>query len=607
MNTKNMKFFIYFPLLLGLIFSILSFRFTSPDEFTGAPLWSPVYFFSYSFFYYSFLNLLLAAPFALISLVNKKVGKFCAYIVLSVFLIFFVTDSFVYQQFRLHLNIAMLQMTLLGGGQVVSFSGSMILQICLLMGACFIAALVCFWLANVLSNTQPRFKPSYLLAFTLVGLFVCQGVYGFGFAYHNPYTSKVEENLPLSRPLHFNKLLIKTGLVSREDVYTFKKTDAKGAMNYPLSKLDCSGGEGYNIVFLVVDALRFDMITEQTMPNVTAFSKNAINFKDHYSGGINTRHGIFTLFTGIPGSYWDSSKASKSGSALIKALQTRGYEIGLFASDPLTMPEFNQTVFATLPDARLNSKGNNPIEKDESAIEDMEKWLTSVPKNKPFFAFLFLDSVHSAIFPETEEFTVFKPYWKEVNQIKLSNDFDRTPYFNRYKNSVFFTDKNLGRALSFLGKNIDIDKTIIVITSDHGEEFNDTGKNYWGHNGNFTKYQAQIPFIVKWPGKASIDIGYRTSALDVVPTLLPRVLGCKNPVSDYSVGKDLFEPSGRNPFVYVSNYSKDAFVEKDRVVLINEIGVLSFLDPAYNPAKDQSVPPYLKQVLEESSRFLKKH
>lgn len=40
MNTKNMKFFIYFPLLLGLIFSILSFRFTSPDEFTGAPLWS---------------------------------------------------------------------------------------------------------------------------------------------------------------------------------------------------------------------------------------------------------------------------------------------------------------------------------------------------------------------------------------------------------------------------------------------------------------------------------------------------------------------------------------------------------------------------------------
>ena len=125
----------------------------------------PCLFFLLFIFLLLFLKPASGRPFALISLVNKKVGKFCAYIVLSVFLIFFVTDSFVYQQFRLHLNIAMLQMTLLGGGQVVSFSGSMILQICLLMGACFIAALVCFWLANVLSNTQPA---SSLLIFLLL-------------------------------------------------------------------------------------------------------------------------------------------------------------------------------------------------------------------------------------------------------------------------------------------------------------------------------------------------------------------------------------------------------------------------------------------------------
>ena len=134
----------------------------------------PCLFFLLFIFLLLFLKPASGRPFCLISLVNKKVGKFCAYYRFVGILIFFVTDSFVYQQFRLHLNIAMLQMTLLGGGQVVSFSGSMILQICLLMGACFIAALVCFWLANVLSNTQPRFKPSYLLAFTLVGLLVCQ-------------------------------------------------------------------------------------------------------------------------------------------------------------------------------------------------------------------------------------------------------------------------------------------------------------------------------------------------------------------------------------------------------------------------------------------------
>lgn len=146
----------------------------------------------------------------------------------------------------------------------------------------------------------------------------------------------------------------------------------------------------------------------------------------------------------------------------------------------------------------------------------MEKWLTSVPKNKPFFAFLFLRfSTFRLSFRKQKNLPSSNLTGKKSTKSSFQTIFDRTPYFNRYKNSVFFTDKNLGRALSFLGKNIDIDKTIIVITSDHGEEFNDTGKNYWGHNGNFTKYQAQIPFIVKWPGKASIDIGYRTSALDV--------------------------------------------------------------------------------------------
>ena len=87
----------------------------------------------------------------------------------------------------------------------------------------------------------------------------------------------------------------------------------------------------------------------------------------------------------------------------------------------------------------------------------------------------------------------------------------------------------------------------------------------------------------------------------MVPTILTRVLGCKNPVSDYSVGKDLLVPDKERSFVYVSNYSKDAFVEKNRIVLINELGILSCLDPSYNPSQDASIPGYLKQVLDETS------
>jgi hypothetical protein len=41
------------------------------------------------------------------------------------------------------------------------------------------------------------------------------------------------------------------------------------------------------------------------------------------------------------------------------------------------------------------------------------------------------------------------------------------------------------------------DNTIVIITADHGQEFNENKLNFWGHNGNFTKYQTQVPLIIK--------------------------------------------------------------------------------------------------------------
>ena len=43
--------------------------------------------------------------------------------------VYVTADTFVYQLYRTHIDIAMLQMTFLAGGQVVQFSGTMMLQI----------------------------------------------------------------------------------------------------------------------------------------------------------------------------------------------------------------------------------------------------------------------------------------------------------------------------------------------------------------------------------------------------------------------------------------------------------------------------------------------
>ena len=57
--------------------------------------------------------------------------------------------------------------------------------------------------------------------------------------------------------------------------------------------------------------------------------------------------------------------------------------------------------------------------------------------------------------------------------------------------------------------------------------------------------------------------------------------------------------------MYSTGWSRDAFVEPHRIVLINAAGALEFLDKTYRPTKDRTIPPYLSEVLKENSRYVK--
>ena len=65
-----------------------------------------------------------------------------------------------------------------------------------------------------------------------------------------------------------NSFLQKYGFVDRKAIDTKKVNLSEGGlMNYPLNPLNCSKGQDYNILFLFVDTLRYDMLTKEVMPN----------------------------------------------------------------------------------------------------------------------------------------------------------------------------------------------------------------------------------------------------------------------------------------------------------------------------------------------------
>ena len=151
-----------------------------------------------------------------------------------------------------------------------------------------------------------------------------------------------------------------------------------------------------------------------------------------------------------------------------------------------------------------------------------------------------------------------------------------------------------------------LENTIVVVSSDHGEEFNDNKLNYWGHNGNYTDAQIKVPLIVHWPGKAGRRVDAVTSSADLTATLIPEALGCTNPTTDYTTGESLWSKNRRKNWFHSASYSSNAFVEPERIVLINKFGMLEFQDKTGRPAKDETMPAYLKEAVDELTRWKKR-
>ena len=219
---------------------------------------------------------------------------------------------------------------------------------------------------------------------------------------------------------------------------------------------------------------------------------------DHHSGGNGTRIGVFSLFYAIPGTYWHRMLAERQGPVFIKQLLERGYDVRAFRSAPLFSPEFDRTVFAEVDSLRMRSDGKDSADRDRDLTSDFLSFLKSRSDDTPFFALLFYDSPHKLVLPPGYA-QVFRPSAADVNYLGLDAATDPLPLLNRYRNSTHYVDSLIGEALAAIKERGLLEKSVIVITGDHGQEFNDNRRNYWGHSSNFTRFQTGVPLLVYSP------------------------------------------------------------------------------------------------------------
>jgi choline-sulfatase len=88
-----------------------------------------------------------------------------------------------------------------------------------------------------------------------------------------------------------------------------------------------------------------------------------------------------------------------------------------------------------------------------------------------------------------------------------------------YDGEVWFTDKAVGRLLDFVREQSWAKRTLIVVTSDHGEAMNEHGMGY-KHGFEIWEPLVRVPLLFQGPDLESHRVQVKRSAVDLVPTLL---------------------------------------------------------------------------------------
>jgi membrane-anchored protein YejM (alkaline phosphatase superfamily) len=505
----------------------------------------------------------------------------------TVLIFFIVIDSNLFQLYRFHLNSTLFNLLLGGGAQdVFGFSLSE-----WLMGVTCIVAILLLQSGLCVFSWRKfeHWRHGKRIIITMIsGL--CLSYYCLIITSAKGHFEYVQQTIALP---YYKDVLLKLipariilsdiEQINRDKYLQPRQSSAE--LRYPLNPLECTPvTKPYNIVLIVIDTWRFTTLQEKSTPHLKDFSKNSLNFAEHFSGGNSTQAGMFSLFYSLPINYWTAMIDQNQGPLLIKTMLEHHYETAIHWSGEMIVPAFDKTLFHDIHPLEKKTSLEKPIENDQYITEKALQFLDKHDPNRPFFLFtLYLTAHH---YCETDKFPApFQPSIKNCNRLLVNNATDPLPYFNRYRNALMFVDGQIGRILDALKESNLYDNTVVIITGDHGEEFNDNHNNYWFHASSYSDFQLKTPMLIKWPKTPAKQLTHFTSHYDLVPTLLQRVFHCNNPASDYGLGHDLFAPHKENYFL-ASSYVNSGIISKERVMVLSPEGDIVVQDRKGNQIKN---------------------
>lgn len=520
--------------------------------------------------------LIIALPFFFAWLTRNKVSAVYIALILCVCSIYvLLIDRTVYAQIHTHLDWPLLQMIISPAAtQIFNLNHWEYFFLITALMAVLIVEIYLWFLSGSLALSLKKNIFPVQLFLVLLGI-LTQAIYMWADACYHPRILTTTELFPWFHGATAKRFLIEHHLIEIEQKPSGIARANGGNVVYPLHPLKMQNDkeEGPNVLLIAIDSWRFDSLNTMVTPHIAHFTNIATNFRNHYSGGNSTRAGLFSLFYSVsPGLFEFFYRAGK-GPVVFDLLKKRDYALAAYTSASALAPPFNRTIFLNIPNFKADIGCEDSVTCDQMVTKKTIQFITKQQKHqKRFFVFGFYDSAHAYNYPLSGD-APFQPTAK-ISRFRLHNKQQQNLLRNQYRNALYFIDAEIGKILSFLEQQDLLKNTLVIITADHGEEFDDNKLGLWGHNSNFTPAQTKVPLLVHWPNqRLGSSKYYVTSHYDIVPTLVQDVAFIDNPYGDYSLGRHLMDHSGRT-VILIGSYNAMAIFSppKKCLAVTNRLG-----------------------------------
>ena len=270
------------------------------------------------------------------------------------------------------------------------------------------------------------------------------------------------------------------------------------------------GRKKANVLWITIDTLRPDHCgfmgyNRNTTPIMDLLAKDSVVFANSYAQYPSSQFSLASMFTGLyPNETEARQKKLPNGlfkevpheQALTLSLRRSGWRA--LASSAFSN-SYLEGLFAHIPPLfdSINPKGNKALLGADAVVDQAIEMLKG-HDDSPFFFWLH----------------IFDPHHSYENHPGVEFGISLV---DKYDGEIAFADQELGRFVDFL-KNEGLWKDLIVVLhSDHGEEFGEHGGSY--HNSSLYDEQIKVPMMLRFPGLSPKRVEEVVELVDIVPTL----------------------------------------------------------------------------------------